>query len=81
MIFLHELTHILVFDQNLFELVDNIELKEITILGQKRTVLCSPTVLEMAKRHFGCTDSLTFKGIELENQDYNWNKTNINTNK
>ena len=80
MIFLHELTHILVFDQNLFELVDNIELKEITILGQKRTVLCSPTVLEMAKRHFGCTDSLTFKGIELENQDYNWNKTNINTN-
>ena len=38
-------------------------------------------ILEMAKRHFGCTDSLTFKGIELENQDYNWNKTNINTNK
>ena len=72
MIFLHELTHILVFDKDLFEIMDNIEIKQVEILGQNRSVLSSPKVLSMAKRHFGCSDTLNLKGIELENQDYDW---------
>ena len=74
MIFLHELTHILVFDKDLFDLMNNVEIKTVEILGRNRTVLSSPEVLKMAKRHFGCTDSLNIQGIELENQDYDWNK-------
>ena len=77
MIFLHELTHILVFDKKLFKLMEKVEIKTVEILGQNRTVLSSPEVLKMAKRHFGCTDSLNIQGIELENQDYDWNKKDI----
>ena len=70
MIFLHELTHILIFDAQLFSPYNpNIEIKKIEILKQRRTIISSPKVIEMAKRHFGCK---TLKGIELENQDYDW---------
>jgi len=69
MILLHELTHILVFDQ---ELLDDSIFEEIEILGQNRAIITSPKVKEMAKRHFGCPH---LKGIELENQDYDWKNT------
>jgi leishmanolysin-like peptidase len=69
MILLHELTHILVFDK---ELLDASIYEEIEILGQNRTIITSPKVKEMAKRHFGCPN---LKGIELENQDYDWKNT------
>ena len=75
MIFLHEITHILIFDESLFELNNNIEIKEIEILQQTRKIVSSPLVLEMAKRHFGCK---TLKGIELENQEYDWKKDEHN---
>ena len=75
MIFLHELTHILIFDESLFELNNNIEIKEIEILQQTRKIISSPKVLEMAKRHFACK---TLKGIELENQEYDWKKDEDN---
>ena len=79
MILLHELTHILVFDELLFNSNDNIILKEIEILKQNRIIIASSKVLEMAKRHFGCQ---SLKGIELENQDYDWkgNEDNENDN-
>ena len=69
MIFLHELTHILVFDEELFEKNNNIYIQEIEILGQIRNIISTPKVLEMARRHFGCNE---LKGIELENQEYEW---------
>jgi hypothetical protein len=69
MILLHELTHILVFDQ---ELLDASIFEVIEILGQDRKIIASPKVKEMAKRHFGCPH---LKGIEIENQDYDWKNT------
>ena len=77
LIFLHELTHILVFDRELFSINPNIRenMKQITILNQLRTIIYTPKVLEMAKRHFGC-ESLT--GMELENQEYEWKNEESN---
>ena len=69
MILLHELTHILVFDK---ELLDVSIFEEIEILEQNRIIITSPKVKEMAKRHFGCPH---LKGIEIENQDYDWKNT------
>ena len=69
MIFLHELTHILIFDQRLLQMNNNFDFKTITILGQERTVISSPKILSMAKRHFNCP---SIQGIELENQEYDW---------
>ena len=71
MIFLHELTHILFFDYRLFEMNKNIKIDEgnEVILNQPRILISSPKMLSMAKRHFGCDK---IKGIELENQDYDW---------
>ena len=69
MILLHELTHILVFDR---ELLDPSIFEEIEILKQNRIIITSPKVKEMAKRHFGCPH---LKGIEIENQDYDWKNT------
>ena len=71
MIFLHELTHILIFDSELLKMNKNIEIIEekVEILNKVRTLLSSPKVLSMAKRHFGCE---SIRGIELENQDYDW---------
>ena len=71
LIFLHELTHILVFDEVLFQQNVNInkKIKQIEILNQNRKIIYTPRVLEMAKRHFGCEG---LEGIEFENQDYEW---------
>ena len=70
MIFMHELTHILIFDSNLLKMNNNYRITEdTTILNKKRVILSSPKVLEMARRHFGCEN---IKGVELENQEYDW---------
>ena len=74
MIFLHELTHILIFDYRLLEMNNNIKLKTVTILNQNRTLLESPKVISMAKRHFACEN---IQGIELENQNYDGYDTSI----
>ena len=75
MIFLHELTHILIFDSDLLRMNNNFEIKEnIMILDQARTLLSSTKVLSMAKRHFGCENII---GIELENQEYDWKDNQI----
>ena len=73
MIFLHELTHILIFDKELLKLNKNFVINEdTTILNQKRVMISSKKVLEMARRHFGCENII---GIELENQDYEGRET------
>ena len=80
MIFLHELTHILIFDIELFQesgLVNKIVINQIERLKQNRTIISSTNVLKKARRHFGCN---TIKGIELENQDYDYNKQKNNEN-
>ena len=70
MLFLHELTHILIFDKELFE-VSGIVINQIERLKQNRSIISSKNVINKARKHFGCN---TLKGIELENQDYDYNK-------
>ena len=66
LVFLHEITHLLVFYKTLFPYFSNIpNIKEEEINGIKRKIYSSPKVLEKAKKHFKC-DSI--EGIELENQ-------------
>ena len=69
MMFLHELTHILVFDRLILEEYIPYIFRNITILNQDRKTINSTTVVEKARKHFGCP---TIKGIELENQEYIW---------
>ena len=70
MIFLHELTHILIFDEQLLRMNNNFEfLENVTILNKNRILISSPKILSMARRHFGCEN---IRGIELENQEYDW---------
>ena len=67
MLLLHEITHILVFSDSLFQYYqysgDITTTKMVN--GVKRTLLITSTVRNVAAEHFGCS-SLT--GIELENQ-------------
>jgi len=66
MLLLHEITHVLVFSDDLysyFQYSDATITK--TINGIKRTLIQTPKVLSVASQHFGCS-SIT--GIELENQ-------------
>jgi len=67
MLLLHEISHILAFNDQLFPLFMNIKnpIKTLLINGINRTLLQTPKVLEYARGHFGCP-SLT--GVELENQ-------------
>ena len=70
MIFLHELTHILIFDKELLKMNTQFKfIEDVSILNQERLLLSSPKVLSMARRHFNCE---TIRGIELENQEYDW---------
>ena len=64
---LHEISHILAFNIDLFPYFKNGNkiLNEVIINGKERTLLSSSNVLKYAKGHFGC-ESLT--GVELENQ-------------
>ena len=64
---LHEISHILAFNIDLFPYFTNGNniLNKVIINGKERTLLSSSNVLKYAKGHFGC-ESLT--GVELENQ-------------
>jgi len=70
MLFLHEMTHVLVFSNLLFNEFQNENNNDIitykVINGINRTFLSTPKVIEYAKKHFNC-DNIT--GIELENQE------------
>ena len=81
MLFLHQLTHILVFDKKLFNyftvvknnIINNATI-DLTILGLRRTLIKTPKVVEVASKHFNC--NLT--GIELENQNYDFSNSKDN---
>ena len=66
MLLLHEITHVLVFSNflfNYFQYHDVTTTK--TVNGVTRTLIRTPKVLEAAAQHFGCS---SIDGIELENQ-------------
>ena len=67
-ILFHEITHVLVFSPNLFDYFPE-DSKPVTEIvewnGQKRTVVCSPKVLKVAKKYFDCS---SMEGVELEDQ-------------
>ena len=67
-VFLHELTHVLGFLENMFELfpqgIENILMTQV-IRGKTRTLIKTPKVVERAKKYFNC-DSI--EGLELEDQ-------------
>ena len=63
---LHEISHILAFNIDLFPYFKNGgDIINTYINGKKRILLATPNVLKYAKGHFGC-ESLA--GLELENQ-------------
>lgn len=71
---LHELSHVIVFNPNLFEFFRDPNgnpynsqdvIKSSFVNGIKRNLLAYPKVLEKAKKHFNCSEIL---GVELENQ-------------
>ena len=71
---LHELTHVLVFNPNLFEFFRDSEgnkyndadvFKQKVVNGMPRNLLAYPKMLAAAKKHFNCTSMI---GVELENQ-------------
>ena len=67
MLLLHEISHVLAFNDQLFQYFINITNPTIeeTVNGATRKLLATPKVLYYARGHFGCP-SLT--GVELENQ-------------
>ena len=70
MLLLHEISHVLAFNYDLFPLFEGIT-EPTTILpvnGLSRVLLKTPKVLEKAKGHFGCP---SLKGVELEDQGGN----------
>ena len=67
LLFLHEITHILVFSDVLYEYYlysGEVTTKKI-INGKERTLISSPKVINIAAQHFNCS---LITGIELENQ-------------
>ena len=66
MLLLHEITHILVFSENLYEYYKYSDVTTTkTINGISRTLIKTPKVINVAVQHFGCS---SIDGIELENQ-------------
>ena len=67
MLFFHEISHILAFNDNLFPYFIGIKnpITKAIINGVERTLLKTPKVLEYARGHFGCP---SLGGVELENQ-------------
>lgn len=65
MLLLHEITHILVFDNFLYDyyIYRNITTTKI-INGVNRTFITTPKVKNIASQHFNCSDII---GVELEN--------------
>ena len=67
LLFLHEITHILVFSDGLYKYYlysGSVTTKKI-INGKERTLISTPKVKNIAAQHFNCS-SIT--GVELENQ-------------
>ena len=58
MLLLHEVTHVLGFSNNLFQLFQTSETltKTKTINGVRRTLFTGSNVIKYAKKHFGCDD-------------------------
>ena len=67
MLLLHEISHVLGFNEYLFQYFIGIKnpTKTVMINGIERTLLRTPKVVEYARGHFGCP---TLSGVELENQ-------------
>ena len=67
MLLLHEISHVMAFNNQLFQYFQNIKqpTKNMIINGLNRTLLATPKVLEYARGHFGCP---SLPGVELENQ-------------
>lgn len=75
MLVVHEINHILSFNDTLFDYFINPStnkplgraniIKKVTINGIERSLITTPKVLEMAKKHFNCQ---SLQGVELENQ-------------
>ena len=65
-ILLHEITHILVFSPNLFNIYKTQPVyKSITWHESQKVILITPKVVEAAKKHFNCN---TLQGVEVEDQ-------------
>ena len=67
MLLLHEITHILVFDDYLYDFYKfkgNVTITKI-INGVNRTLIATPKVKDIASQHFNCS---SLEGVELENQ-------------
>ena len=65
-VLMHEISHILAFSSSLFDFFPNQPVYQKKVInGVERTLLTSPQVVKMARKHFGC-ENLT--GVELENQ-------------
>lgn len=67
MLFFHEISHILAFNDNLFPYFIGIKnpITKAIINGVERTLLKTPKVLEYARGHFGC---LSLGGVELKEE-------------
>jgi hypothetical protein len=66
MLLLHEITHVLVFSENLFKYFQYYDVTTTkTVNGVTRTLIQTPKVLEVAAQHFGCS---SIDGVEIENQ-------------
>lgn len=65
-VLLHELTHVLVFSPSLFRFFPNQPAyKSVSWHGQKRVLVVTPKVVEVARKHYGCD---TLEGVQLEDQ-------------
>ena len=72
---LHEITHVLGFSSSGFTRFINPDtgkplpkeqlVESISVRGFQTTILKTPKVVELAKKHYGCD---TIKGVEMENQ-------------
>ena len=66
MLLIHEISHILMFDSDLFSYFHTEQVfKNVDMRGELKSIVITPKVLEKARLHFGC-DSL--EGVELESQ-------------
>ena len=68
---LHEFTHILGFLYDSFQYFPgglNATIENITLRGRKRYIIKTPTVLDKARKYYGCP---SLSGLELEDQDEN----------
>jgi leishmanolysin len=66
MLLLHEITHVLVFSDSLYEYFQYYDVTTTkTVNGVTRTLIQTPKVLEVAAQHFGCS---SIDGVEIENQ-------------